>query len=60
MFYLKKKCILDEFLINYDSFEIDVLFWFKLQVELRVIGKNWKLKNFKKFKIFKLDEDEEK
>ena len=60
VFILKKNVYLHEFLIHYDFFEIDVLFWFKLKVDVRIIWKNWKLKNFKKFKIFKLDEDEEK
>ena len=56
---LKKKCILYEFLINYDFCWIELLFRFKLEVELKVIKKIWKLKNCKKFKIFKSDEDSE-
>ena len=33
--------------------------WCNVGVELKVIWKNWKLKNLKKFKIFQLDEDSE-
>jgi len=38
-------------------FWIGMLFWFKLKVDVRIIWKNWKLKNLKKFKILKLNED---
>ena len=56
-FYLKKKKYLKLILIVFDFYWIDLSFWFKLEVELRIIWKNWKLKNFKKFKILKLNED---